>query len=76
MDYILENAKEIMMLCFGAGFLILAIVITRTVIIATRLMKKIDDLTDLTIHYINKPLSMIVHAEKALNKFLDSMNKR
>ncbi len=75
MDYIIANAKEIMMLCFGVGFVILILVVSRSLIIATRLMKKIDDLTDLTIHYINKPLSLVVQAEKSINKFLKKLNK-
>ena len=76
MDYILEHAKEIMMLCFGVGFLLLSIYLSRAIIIATRLMKKIDDLTDLTIHYINKPLSMIIHAEKVVTRFLERIMKK
>ena len=75
MDFLIENAKEIMMLCFGAGFLLLALFVTRTLIVATRLLSKIDDLTDLTIHYINKPLSMMVQVEKTVHHFLKKLNK-
>jgi len=70
MDYIIENAREIMYLCFGVGFLVFFLCATRMVLIATRLLKKIDDLTDLFIHYIQKPLMFLIEAQKFLSKIL------
>lgn len=70
MDYLLENASEILRLA-GAlalfGFFVLCLVLTRTIIIATRVLKKVDDLTDLIITYISKPVAMIMRAEKAIS---------
>jgi len=75
MDYILQNSKEIMMLCFGGGFVILALVASRCLWIATKTLRKVNAITDLTVEYINKPLSMIVQAEKTVNRFLNKMNR-
>ncbi len=75
MDYIFENALEILWLCLGFGFLILVFFVVRAIYIATQLMKKVNDLTDLTIHYINKPLSMIVQAEKTVTQMLERFTK-
>jgi len=75
MDYIFANALEILWLCLGFGFLILVIFVVRAIYIATQLMKKVNDLTDLTIHYINKPLSMIVQAEKTVTQMLERFIK-
>jgi len=75
MDYLLDNALEIMWLCLGFGFLILVGFVVRTIYIATQLLKKVNDLTDLTIHYVNKPLSMIVQAEKTVMQLLERFTK-
>lgn len=75
MDYIFENAKEIMMLCFGGGFVILTLVASRAIWIACKLMRKINAITDLTIEYINKPLNMILQAERSVSKMLDRFNR-
>lgn len=75
LDYLIGNALEILWLCLGFGFIILVFFVVRAIYIATQLMKKINDLTDLTIHYVNKPLSMIVQAEKTVTQFLDKFNR-
>jgi len=75
MDYIFENAKNIMMLCFGGGFLILAIYIVRTLSVVIKLLKKINSLTDLTIRYVNKPLSLLVSLESAATKMIQRFLK-
>lgn len=75
MDYILENAKEIMMLCFGGGFIILSLVASRAIWMACKLIRKINAITDLTVEYINKPLNLIVQAEKSVSKLLNRINR-
>ncbi len=75
MDYLFDNALQILWLCLGFGFLLLVLFIIRTIYIATQLLKKINDLTDLTIHYVNKPLSMIVQAEKTVTQMLERFTK-
>lgn len=75
MDYLIENALQILWLCLGFGFLILVFFVVRAIYIATLLLKKVNDLTDLTIHYVNKPLSMIVQAEKTVTQMLERFTK-
>ncbi|MCF7812683.1 hypothetical protein K9M59_03785 [Candidatus Gracilibacteria bacterium] len=60
MDYFIEHAKEIMYLCFGGGFLVLVIFAVRALWIATHLLAKLDDLSELFIEYIQKPLRIIL----------------
>lgn len=75
LDYMMANALEILWLCLGFGFVVLVLFVVRALYIATQLLKKVNDLTDLTIHYVNKPLSMIVQAEKTVTQFLDKFNR-
>lgn len=78
MDYLVQNASEILRLA-GAlalvGLFILLLFLTRTIIISTRVLKKADDLTDLIITYVSKPLTMIIKAEKTINQIMDRMKK-
>ncbi len=70
MDYLIANAAEFLKLA-GAlalvGLFIFLIFLTRTVIIATRVLKKADDLTDLIITYISKPVALMMKAEKTVS---------
>ena len=75
LDYMIEHALEILWLCLGFGFVVLVLFVVRALYIATQLMKKVNDLTDLTIHYVNKPLSMIVQVEKTVTQFLEKLNR-
>ncbi len=75
MDYMIENANEIMKLCFGGGFLILVLVACRTLWHITKVVKKINDLTELFIDYIEKPLMMILSAKKILDKVMERFQK-
>ncbi|MDH3324734.1 MAG: hypothetical protein OEL89_03790 [Candidatus Peregrinibacteria bacterium] len=75
MDYIVENANEIMKLCFGAGFLIFVMFVCHTLWVATRLMRKIDDLTDIFIEYVQKPLAIILTAKKIFDKIAKNFLK-
>ncbi len=73
MDYLLENASEFLRLA-GAlalfGVFIFLIFLTRTIIITTRVIKKADDLTDLIITYLAKPIGMVIKAEKTINSLM------
>ncbi len=70
MDYLIENASELLRLA-GAlalvGLFIFLLFLTRTIVIATRVLKKADDLTDLIITYISKPMAMIMQAERTIS---------
>ncbi len=73
MDYLLNNASELLRLA-GAlallGLFILLIFFTRTIIITTRVLKKADDLTDLILTYVSKPLGMVIKAERIVSNIL------
>ena len=75
MDYIVQNANEIMKLCFGAGFLIFIMFASHAIWTATRLMRKIDDLTDIFIDYIQKPLAIILTLKKIFDKIVQNFMK-
>ena len=68
LEFILEHAREIMQLCFGVGFFIFVLFLTRALIVATRIMRKVNDLVDVFINYIQKPLMMILSIQKFLSK--------
>lgn len=78
MAYLLENASELLRLA-GAlalfGVFILFIFLTRTIIITTRVIKKVDDLTDLIVTYVAKPVSMIIKAERTISSILKRFGK-
>lgn len=74
--FFIEYAQEIMFLCFGVGFLGLMIYLIRSLIILTRLLRKVDDITDLVIEYIQKPLSMIIQAHKTFQKIKGFFEKK
>ena len=75
MEYLFANAMEIMLLLIGVGFSILCVVAARALWIATRVIRKIDAISDLTVEYINKPLNMIVQAEKTFSRMINRLNK-
>lgn len=73
MDYLIENAAEFLKLAGAlalSGLTILFLFLTRTIIIATRVLKKADDLTDLVITYISKPVAMIMKAERTVSTLM------
>ncbi len=76
MDYLFEHSREIMQLCFGAGFLIFVIFAVRAMILATRVLKKLDDLSDLFISYIQKPLQLIFEGQKIISHLLEFFSKK
>jgi len=75
MEFWITNARELMYLCFGGGFILLVLFAIRTMWIATRVLRKIDDLTDLFIEYIQKPIQFIIEAQKILSKVLGWLKK-
>jgi hypothetical protein len=73
--FVIEHAKEIMYLCFGVGFFGLMMYLIRGIVILTRLLRKIDDVADLVIEYIQKPLSMIVQIHRTFQKIKGFFDK-
>ena len=63
MDFILNHAKEIMYLCFGVGFLVLIGFLCQSIYVATRVFRKIDDLSDIFIQYVQKPLRVFLQVK-------------
>ncbi len=79
MDYLLENASEILKLCISLaliGVFVVCITITRTIYLSNKLLKKVNDLTDLFISYIQKPLSKLIQAEQTVSSIIKWINKR
>lgn len=75
MDYLVIHASAIMQLCFGGGFLLLVLFLIRPIIIFTRILQKVDDISDLFIEYIQKPLRMLVQAHKFVSGLLGFLGK-
>ena len=78
MSYLLENASELLRLAGALAFIgvfILLIFLTRTIIITTRVLKKVDDLTDLIMTYVSKPIAMIIKVERIMTSILKRFKK-
>ena len=78
MSYLLENASELLRLAGALAFIgvfILLIFLTRTIIITTRVLKKADDLTDLIMTYVSKPIAMIIKVERIMTGILKRFKK-
>ena len=72
MTYITENSVELLRLagalalvCLGIFFLYLC----RVVYILTRVVRKANDLTDVFIEYVQKPMSVLIKMERTYRKF-------
>lgn len=78
MDYLLENSAELMKLAGALAFVgvfILMIYLTRAVYLATQVLTKANDLVDLFLTYIQRPISMIIKAEKIISKIVSKFGK-
>ena len=60
MDFLLQHAKEIMYLCFGVGFLVLVGFMCQSIYVATKVLRKINDISDVFIEYVQRPLKMFL----------------
>lgn len=69
LNFMLEHSTEIMQLCFGFGVLLVAIFVSRAAWVATRVLGKVDDLVDLFIEYIQKPLRVFLEIQKVAQSF-------
>jgi len=74
-NYLLAHAQEIMYLCFGVGFFLVCLVAVRFIWIGTKVLRKIDDLSDLFIEYIQKPLRLFMEAQHVFSKVLGWFKK-
>lgn len=74
--FFIEYAKEIMFLCIGVGFLGVSIALIRALVKFTRLVNKVDDIVNLFIEYIQKPLAMLLQAHKMFSKAKSWFSKK
>ncbi len=75
MDYLITNATAIMQLCFGLGFLVLVGFAVRSLLILTSILKKLDDLSDIFIEYVQKPLRIFMHVHRVVKDFSKMFGK-
>ncbi len=76
MDYLIQNATQIMQLCFGFGFLVLIVFFVRPLIILTRILQKADDLSDIFIEYIQRPIKILIHIHKTISEIFGFFRKK
>ena len=76
MDYLFEHSRQIMQLCFGGGFILFVLFAIRAMMLATRVLRKIDDLSDLFIEYIQKPLTLLFEGQKIISHLLEFLKKK
>jgi len=63
MDFILLHSREILYLVLAVGFLILIVFLIPSLIRLHRVLRKLDDLSDLVIEFIHKPLKMFLEVK-------------
>ncbi len=68
MDYILENALEIFWLTLSLCVFIMTILVSKTLLKINKILQKVDDLTEVFIEYIQKPIAIIFQVQKILSK--------
>lgn len=79
MNYLTEHSVELLRLAgalalIGVGFFF--IYLCRVVYILTRVVRKVNDLTDLFIDYVQKPVSVLLKIERAYSKFNKLFGKK
>lgn len=78
MNYLLENSAELLKLAGALAFIgvfVLTIYLARAVYLATQVLTKANDLVDLFLTYIQRPISMIIKAEKVISKVMKKFSK-
>ncbi len=68
MDYIFENALEFFWLTLSVCIFIMTLLVSRTILKVNRILTKIDDLTEIFIEYIQKPIAIIFQVQRILSK--------
>ncbi len=68
MDYILAHALEIFWLTLSVCLFALTLLVSRTILKINRILTKIDDLTEIFIEYIQKPIAMILQVQSIVSK--------
>lgn len=66
MDYIVENAGGIMRLCFGLGFLILALTLSHTVWNVNKVVKKLERAADILLKLFSTPVALSLQIKDIL----------
>ena len=74
MTYLLEHASEILKLSISLalfGLFGVFLNLVRTLSLLNKILKKIDDLSDLFIEYIQTPLSYIIKFQKFFSNIIN-----
>ena len=71
-NFILDHSYQILQLCGGVALVgvgIFCLYLCRVVFHATRVIRKIDDLSSLFVEYVQKPVASIVALERTYKKW-------
>jgi hypothetical protein len=70
MDYIFANAIEIMYICFGIGFLLMALIVVRILWTVSGLMRKVGEIAEIIEICIKEPAEGFLKIYKNLDKYI------
>ena len=76
MDYLVQNASEVMRLCFGIGFLVLMLVLSHSVLVFTQVAKKIDQVADLLIKLVSTPVTLSLQVKEVMDHVFNYFGKK
>lgn len=74
--FLIENALQLMYLCFGLGMLILTISLARTLGVLRRTVSKIEGIVELLDDGIRKPIQMLMEVGVFLGPIIKMFTKR
>ena len=74
LNFVFSYSAEIMQLCFGFGFFIVAIFLCRPLYFAARILKRVDNISEFFTKYIKIPMKIIVRVYKILSPILSRFN--
>ncbi len=72
LNYLTENSVEILRLAGAVALVAIGfffLYLCRVVFILTRVVRKVNDLSDLFIHYVQQPISTLMKIDKMVKKF-------
>ncbi len=76
LEYIIENASQVMRLCFGFGFLILMIVISHSVLVFTKVAQKIDRVADIILKLVSTPVALSLQLKEIVDHVSNYLGKK